>query len=132
MGSGGRRKLCQLYIAAAERRSKMSLGMNRTPVLAAVALLCICSGVTAGQNATLPGPEQLAKGIAALRAGDLDSAEKVFTLALRQGVKLPLVYHNLGVMGQESGQREQAVAQFRETLRLRTDFDREELLLVMC
>jgi tetratricopeptide (TPR) repeat protein len=85
--------------------------------------------VTAGQNATLPGPEQLAKGIAALRAGDLDSAEKVFTLALHQGVKSPLVYHNLGVIAQERGQHEQAVARFRETLRLQPEFGPAHLLL---
>src|SRR5438045_6033817 len=129
MRSGGRRKLCQLYIAAAERRSKMSLAMNRAPVLAALALLCIYAGMAVGQNATLTGQEQLAKGIAALRAGDLDSAEKVFTLALHQGVRSPLVYHNLGVIAQERGQHEQAVARFRETLRLQPEFGPAHLLL---
>jgi len=81
----------------------MSLGMNRTWILAALVPLVIYAGTSAGQNATLPGREQLAKGIAALRAGDLDSAEKVFTLALHQGVRSPLVYHNLGVIAQERG-----------------------------
>ena len=107
----------------------MSLAMNRAPVLAALALLCIYAGLSVGQNATLPGQEQLAKGIAALRAGDLDSAEKVFTLALHQGVKSPLVYHNLGVIAQERGQHEQAVARFRETLRLQPEFGPAHLLL---
>ena len=107
----------------------MSLGMNRTWILAALVPLFIYAGPSAGQNATLPGQEQLAKGIAALKAGDLDSAEKVFTLALHQGVRSPLVYHNLGVIAQERGQHEQAVARFRETLRLQPEFGPAHLLL---
>ena len=107
----------------------MSLGMKRTWVIAVPILVFLCAGLSAGQNATLPGQEQLAKGIAALKAGDLDSAEKVFTLALHQGVKSPLVYHNLGVIAQERGQHEQAVARFRETLRLQPEFGPAHLLL---
>lgn len=107
----------------------MSLGMNRTRMLAALVPLFICAGLSVGQNATLPGQEQLAKGIAALRAGDLDSAERIFTLALHQGVRSPLVYHNLGVIAQERGQHEQAVARFRETLQLQPEFGPAHLLL---
>jgi tetratricopeptide (TPR) repeat protein len=103
--------------------------MNRTWTLAALVPFLIYAGSSAGQNSTLPGQEQLAKGIAALRAGDLDSADKVFTLALHQGVRSPLVYHNLGVIAQERGQHEQAVARFRETLRLQPEFGPAHLLL---
>src|SRR5947208_16390786 len=107
----------------------MSLTMNRAWFLPALSLFLIYASLCAGQNSTIAGQEQLAKGIAALRAGDLDSAEKIFTLALRQGVKLPLVYHNLGVIAQERGQHEQAVARFRETLRLQPEFGPAHLLL---
>ena len=107
----------------------MSCGMNRTRILAALVLFFTYACLSAGQNATLPDQEQLAKGIAALKAGDLDSAEKVFTLALRQGVKSPLVYHNLGVIAQQRGQHQQAVARFRETVRLQPDFGPAHLLL---
>jgi Tfp pilus assembly protein PilF len=107
----------------------MSPGMNRTWILAALVPLFICAGLSAGQDATLPGQEQLAKGIAALRAGDLDSAERIFTLALHQGVRSPLVYHNLGVIAQERGQDEHAVARFRETLQLQPEFGPAHLLL---
>ena len=103
--------------------------MNRTWILAALLLFLIYVGLCAGQNATLPDEEQLAKGIAALKAGDLDSAEKVFTQALHQGVKSPLVCHNLGVIAQERGQHAQAVARFRETLRLQPEFGPAHLLL---
>lgn len=107
----------------------MSLGMNRARILAALVPVLIYAGVSAGQNATSPVQDQLAKGIAALRAGDLDSAEKVFTLALQQGVRSPLVFHNLGVIAQERGQHQQAVARFRETLRLQPEFGPAHLLL---
>ncbi|MGH9515047.1 MAG: tetratricopeptide repeat protein [Terriglobales bacterium] len=107
----------------------MSLGMNRTWTLAALVPFLIYAGLSAAQNSTSPGQEQLAKGIAALKAGNLDSAEKIFTLALHQGVRSPLVYHNLGVIAQERGQHEQAVARFRETIRLQPEFGAAHLLL---
>jgi tetratricopeptide (TPR) repeat protein len=103
--------------------------MSRIWILAALIPFVIYAALSVGQNATSPGQEQLAKGIAALKAGDLDSAEKVFTLALHQGVRSPLVYHNLGVIAQERGQHEQAVARFRETLRLQPEFGPAHLLL---
>jgi tetratricopeptide (TPR) repeat protein len=107
----------------------MSLAMNRVWILAALSLFLIYASLSAGQNATSSDEEQLAKGVAALKAGDLDSAEKVFTLALQQGVRSPLVYHNLGVIAQERGQHKQAVARFRETLRLQPEFGPAHLLL---
>ena len=107
----------------------MSLGMNRTWIWAALVTFFMYAGLSAGQNATAPGQEQLAKGIAALKAGDLDTAEKVFTLALQQGERSPLVYHNLGVIAQERGQHERAVARFRETVRLQPEFGPAHLLL---
>ena len=107
----------------------MSPAMNRIWILAALVPFFTYASLSAGQNATSPGEEQLAKGIAALKTGDLDSAEKVFTLALHQGVRSPLVYHNLGVIAQERGQHEQAVARFRETLRLQPEFGPAHLLL---
>ena len=61
---------------------------------------------------------QVAPGIEALKSGDLDTAEKVFSSALRQGVKHPLVYHNLGVIAQMRGRHLEAVQKFREALAL--------------
>src|SRR3954467_981445 len=107
----------------------MSLTMNRVWILPALSLFFIYAGLSAGQNAPSPGEEQLAKGIAALKAGDLDSAENIFTLALHQGERSPLVYHNLGVIAQERGQHKQAVARFRETLRLQPEFGPAHSLL---
>src|SRR5438093_5779147 len=69
----------------------------------------------AAQETPSPSLEaQVAPGIEALKSGDLDSAEKVFSSALRQGIKHPLVYHNLGVIAQMRGKHLEAVQKFRE------------------
>jgi Flp pilus assembly protein TadD len=72
---------------------------------------------------------QVAPGIAALKSGDLDSAEKIFSSALRQGIKHPLVYHNLGVIAQMRGQNLEAVQRFREALALQPTYGASRLLL---
>jgi tetratricopeptide (TPR) repeat protein len=72
---------------------------------------------------------QVAPGIEALKSGDLDTAEKIFATALRQGIKHPLVYHNLGVIAQQRGQHLEAVTRFRQALALQPDFGPAHLLL---
>jgi len=72
---------------------------------------------------------QVAPGIAALKSGDLDSAEKIFSSALRHGIKHPLVYHNLGVIAQMRGQHLEAVERFREALALQPSYGASRLLL---
>src|SRR5438876_7067592 len=72
---------------------------------------------------------QVAPGIEALNSGDLDSAEKVLSSALRQGIKHPLVYHNLGVIAQMRGQHLEAVQKFREALALQPAYGPSRLLL---
>jgi tetratricopeptide (TPR) repeat protein len=76
-----------------------------------------------------PLETQVAPGIAALKSGDLDSAEKIFSSALRHGIKHPLVYHNLGVIAQMRGQHLEAVQRFREALALRPNYGASRLLL---
>jgi tetratricopeptide (TPR) repeat protein len=72
---------------------------------------------------------QMAAGVQALKSGDLDTAEKVFSDALRHGVKHPLVFHNLGVIAQQRGLHHQAIAWFREAILLQPDFGPTRLLL---
>jgi Tfp pilus assembly protein PilF len=72
---------------------------------------------------------KLAAGVQSLRSGDLDSAEKVFSDALRQGIKHPLVYHNLGIIAQLRGKHSEAVQRFRQALVLQPDFGPSRLLL---
>jgi len=84
----------------------------------------------AAQETPSPSLEaQVAPGIEALKSGDLDSAEKVFSSALRQGIKHPLVYHNLGVIAQMRGKHLEAVQKFREALALQPTYGPSRLLI---
>src|SRR2546430_7048716 len=84
----------------------------------------------AAQETPSPSLEiQVAPGIAALKSGDLDSAEQVFSDALRQGIKHPLIYHNLGVIAQLRGKHPEAVTRFRQALALQPNYGPSRLLL---
>lgn len=85
---------------------------------------------TLSQEKLPPSVEtQMAAGVQALKAGDLDTAEKVFSDALRHGIKHPLVFHNLGVIAQQRGLHHQAIFRFREAILLQPDFGPTRLLL---
>jgi len=82
------------------------------------------------QENPLPSLEaQVAPGIEALKSGDLDTAEKVFSSALRHGAKHPLIYHNLGVIAQMRNRHWEAVQRFREALALQPAYGPSRLLL---
>jgi tetratricopeptide (TPR) repeat protein len=68
-------------------------------------------------------------GVQALKAGDLDSAEKSFVDVLRRGGKASFVHHNLGIVYQQRGDNEKAIIQFRESIRLQPNFGQARLLL---
>lgn len=70
-----------------------------------------------------------ASGVQALKANQLDEAEKIFQQVIRQGGKAPYVHHNLGIVQQQRGAHEQAIVQFREAIRLQPDFGEARLLL---
>ncbi|HKW65122.1 MAG TPA: tetratricopeptide repeat protein [Candidatus Acidoferrum sp.] len=91
--------------------------------------LCAPSWSFAQQN--LPPEFELlvAPGVDALKSGDLNTAEEVFSNALRKGIKHPLVYHNLGIIAQQRGKHAEAIARFREALALQPDFGPAHLLL---
>src|SRR5437870_5221142 len=61
---------------------------------------CIAAHALAQENLPPSFETEIAAGVQALKSGDLNSAEQVFTDALRQGIKHPLLYHNLGVIAQ--------------------------------
>lgn len=94
-------------------------------------LLFLCTAnFCFAQEHPLPSLEtQVAPGIEALKSGDLDTAEKVFSSALRHGAKHPLVYHNLGVIAQMRNRHLDAVQRFREALALQPDYGPSRLLL---
>jgi Tfp pilus assembly protein PilF len=94
-------------------------------------LLFLLAAVATAEQENLPPSVEirLAAGVEALKSGDLDTADKVFSEALQQGVRHPLVFHNLGVIAQERGEHKQAVLRFRQALQLQTGYGPSRLLL---
>jgi tetratricopeptide (TPR) repeat protein len=93
-------------------------------------LLFSLTRATLAQEYLPPSSEaKIAVGVAALKSGDLDGADKVFSEALQQGIKHPLVYHNLGIIAQQRGQPLKAVTRFRQALVLQPGFGPAHLLL---
>ncbi len=91
------------------------------------------TGMSAAAQEALP-PALEAKIDAAvheLQSGDLDSAKNAFSALLRQGIKHPLIYHNLGVIAMLRGNHAEAVKQFREALVLQPENGSSRLLLGM-
>jgi Tfp pilus assembly protein PilF len=89
----------------------------------------IAAGALAQENLSPRLETSLAAGVQSLKSGDLDSAERIFSDALRQGIRHPLVYHNLGVIAQLRGKHLEAVQRFRQALALQPDYGPSRLLL---
>jgi tetratricopeptide (TPR) repeat protein len=81
------------------------------------------------QNSPPSRDTRIAAGVEALKSDDLETAEKVFSQILRQGVKLPLVFHDLGVIAQRRGDHKQAVERFRQAIELEPEYGPSRLLL---
>jgi tetratricopeptide (TPR) repeat protein len=114
------------------QRAKRLLGRlcGQAPHVAIAALiLCAARPGFAQQNLPPSVENQMAAGVEALKSGDLEKAERIFSDAARQGVKHPLLYHNLGVIAQQKGDHRQAAARFREALRLQPEYGPSRLLL---
>jgi tetratricopeptide (TPR) repeat protein len=95
-----------------------------------LSLFLLAAVATSGQEDLPPSLEtRLAVGVEALKSGDLVTADKVFSEAVQQGVRHPLVFHNLGVIAQERGDHKQAVVRFCQSLQLQTDYGPSRLLL---
>ena len=86
---------------------------------------------TAPGAAALPPQvvEVFNQGVQALNAGQLDAAEKTFLRVLKEGGKVAFVYNNLGIVYQQRGDRERALAQFREAIRLQPDYAAPHVLM---
>jgi len=96
----------------------------------AAAVLMFGSTIPVFAQELPPGTErQLAAGVEALKSGDLDQAERIFSEAAHRGVRHPLVFHNLGVIAQEKGEHQHAAARFREALALQPEYGPSRLLL---
>jgi Flp pilus assembly protein TadD len=94
-----------------------------------VALLLLSAAVdAAARQQPVPGAD-LETGVEALKSGDLEGAERVFSQALRQGVRTSLVFHNLGVIAQQRGDHMLAVSRFRQAIALQPEYGPSRLLL---
>jgi tetratricopeptide (TPR) repeat protein len=82
-----------------------------------------------GQELPAPLERKIAAGVKALKAGDLDTADRVFTELLHQGTRNALIFHNLGVIAQERGNHQEAVTRFRQAIRLQPSYGPSRLLL---
>ena len=83
-----------------------------------------------GQEALPASAErQIAAGVQALKSGNLDEARSIFEAALRNGLKHPLILHNLGVIAQQRGNHRLAIQRFRAALALQPNYGPSRLLL---
>ncbi len=73
--------------------------------------------------------KQIVAGTETLKAGDIATAEKIFSQLLQQGIRNAAVFHNLGIIAQRHGDHQQAVARFQEALLLQPDHAPSRLLL---
>ncbi len=92
-------------------------------------LLCTASGVVAQEGLPPKFEARIAEAVQELKSGNLDSAEKIFSDALRSGIKHPMIYHNLGVIAVLRGNHSEAVTRFRQSLALQPDNASSRLLL---
>jgi tetratricopeptide (TPR) repeat protein len=72
--------------------------------------------------------ERFSQAVAALKAGDLDAAEKALREVVAGGGDRSFVHHNLGIVLEQRGQHEAAVAEFRTAARLDPTFGPARLL----
>jgi tetratricopeptide (TPR) repeat protein len=113
------------------KRVAFTRSCSRFALIPFLVLLLFCAPrQSLSQQSPPPEFESLvAPGVEALKSGDLDTAEEIFSSALRKGIMHPLVYHNLGVIAQQRGKHPEAVALFRQALSLQPDFGPSHLLL---
>jgi tetratricopeptide (TPR) repeat protein len=72
--------------------------------------------------------QRFTEGVAALSAGQLDSAEAAFRTVIRDGGDRAFVRHNLGIVLQRRGRHADALVEFRAAIRLDPTFGPARLL----
>ncbi|MDQ3256038.1 MAG: tetratricopeptide repeat protein [Acidobacteriota bacterium] len=102
---------------------------ERLPVAAATLFLVVSFSVYSFAQPTVVLEKQIASGTAALKSGDLETAEKIFSELLRDGVRNPIIFHNLAVISQQRGEHQKATARFREAIALQPNYTPSRLLL---
>jgi tetratricopeptide (TPR) repeat protein len=95
---------------------------------AALMLMVACAAVDA-QDLPPALTELFNHGVQAEKAGRWDEAEKAFLAVIAQGGRQAFVYNNLGIVYKERGDAEQALAQFREAVRLNARYSAPHVLM---
>jgi tetratricopeptide (TPR) repeat protein len=106
-------------------------------IFGVAALTLLLAGAGAALQHPTSGPAALSprlqevfnQGVQALNAGQLDTAEKAFLRVLNEGGKVAYVHNNLGIVYQQRRERERALAQFREAIRLQPDYAAPRVLM---
>ena len=110
----------------------------KTLGVAALTLLLAGSGAGSQQSTSAATPraglppqlqEVFSQGVEALQAGQFDAAEEAFLKVLKQGGRVAFVYNNLGIVYEKRGERERALAQFREAIRLEPEYVAPHVLM---
>jgi tetratricopeptide (TPR) repeat protein len=114
--AGGKVRVLAAALAAAFRQA-----------LALVVLAPVLAGA-APQDLPPELASRFTSGVAALAAGQLDTAEAAFRAILSDGGERAFVRHNLGVVLQRRGRHAEAVSEFRAAARLDPGFGTARLL----
>ncbi|MEO8521948.1 MAG: tetratricopeptide repeat protein [Acidobacteriota bacterium] len=98
-----------------------------------LALICVLlaassSSLAARQELAPALADRFSSGVAAIKAGRLDEAERAFRDVLSQGGNRAFVHHNLGIVLQQRGRHREALVEFRAALALDPAFGPARLL----
>lgn len=101
--------------------------LSRAPV---IALLLAVSPSAFAQQQLSPALEALFnEGVKALKENRLNEAEQAFQRVIERGGRAAFVFNNLGIVHQQRGDHQKAVARFREAIRLQPDYPAPRLLI---
>jgi tetratricopeptide (TPR) repeat protein len=95
---------------------------------AATLIVLLLSGMSAAQDLTPALAARFSEGVAALKDGDRDAAERAFRDVLRAGGNRAFVHHNLGIVLQQRGRHAEALAEFEAAQKLDASFGPARLL----
>lgn len=105
---------------------------GRQWTLLVAALLVVGHALHAQQELPASLQKTFADGVAALKAGNLETAERAFLAVLKRSGRTgaaAFAHHNLGVVYQQRGDHERAVAEFHAAIRLLPNHGESRLLV---
>ena len=98
-----------------------SMSLSALPRICSI-LVVLTVTVAARQDLPPTLALRFTEGVTALKSGDLKTAERAFRDVVAKGGERPFVHHNLGIVLQQRGEHEAALAEFRAAERLDPSF----------